>query len=77
VAAGAGVSFGIGRSSPGNLVKESPRYAKESEFSDMADPDNHYRYLKHIDMIAESVNVQQRVKIDDLQVLFPMKPYQV
>ena len=43
----------------------------------MSIPDNHFRYLQHIDLIPKAEENQLKITLDGFDVFFPMKPYQV
>ena len=43
----------------------------------MSLPDNHFRYLQHIDLVPNAEKEHLKIQIDDIDIMFPMKPYQV
>ena len=59
------------------LGKGLPKYSSESAKFDMKDVDNHYRFLQHIEMIQSPEKSQVKVHLEGVDILFPMKPYQV
>ena len=62
-----------------NKVKEgetTDRFCDESRVVDMGEEENQLRYLKHIDYEPEKLKNQHKIKIDDIEICFPMKPYQ-
>ena len=59
------------------VARPLPRYNADSINVDMSLPDNHFRYLQHIDLVKNAENEQIKIKVDDVEILFPMKPYQV
>jgi regulator of telomere elongation helicase 1 len=42
----------------------------------MGDNENQLRYLKHIDYQEDKVKQQYKMQIDEVDIFFPMKPYE-
>ncbi len=44
---------------------------------DVKEPENHFKFLRHIDTDAGISASSHRFQVNDLEILFPCKPYQV
>ena len=44
---------------------------------DLKDPENHFKFLRHIETEAGISASSHHFKVNDLEILFPCKPYQV